>query len=233
MLILFSLLAQIALAAPAKGWKIFWETPVADGRPVAVLFHAQEDSLLVAVAEAGGGARVDQYSLDGTRQKTGLVRAKGAPGVLRAFDGQLYWRLDGSVAAFSLKDGKPLPAPAAAKGSDFVVTGQGAVLSAEKGGLFLLVNELYTLEGNRVRRAGEKSGERVCARECVGLWRSSAGAWLTLEGRALLESRGGRFQPLLKLAERASSIAYVYRKDAKEDLIVVALPSGKLVGYRR
>ncbi len=204
--------------------------------------------------------RVDRVSLDGKREKKEVAKAPGAPGPLRAFDGNLYWIAGEQVKSFSpegkqvneltISGGQGDPVDIAVGsgliylgmpngsllqiiGKKTTVAAQGAPIS----GLFLLADTLFVLRGTRFESlglSGAKSTKLFCELNCHGLERTSAGQWLTVQAGRVLELEGGRAEPLLSTGKEIGRLAYVYRKEAKDDFFVLPFPQdGMIRAYRK
>ncbi len=178
------LLASLAFAAPKKpeppASQELWSLAFPAAEPVAVFFDAASSSLLVSLAEKGGGGRVDRVTLEGKLDQARVARGEGRPGPLRAFGPQIYWISGPEVRSFgpngNVSEGSVPPelgAPvdiAVGRGNNiYVGTASGALYRPVAGavrapelrgdpvtGIFLLDDTLYLLRGTRLQalRAG-------------------------------------------------------------------------------
>ncbi len=249
------------LAALAFAREPLWTYSFQDGKPTAVFFDVQTTSLFVSV-NAGAQARVDQFSVDGKRLKKGVLQKKGVAGPLRTFAERLYWIVGQEVLRWSEEQGQevigvlpadlgqPTDLAVGSKERVFVGSSGGALyLLPEKKvvapgapitGLFLLVDRLFLLRGKDLESvrvasdfARKQEIKNFCG-SCVGIERSSEGTWLTVDSEGIREVgvKGGTvFSPLPELAGR---LAYLYRKDPKDDQVIVPLPkAGELRAFRK
>lgn len=229
-MIVFALLFSIsafAAGSPEK-WPEAWRAQL-DGAPAAVAFDIAGESLLVSLQE-GGEARLDRYSLKGEPVAKGILRTKGEAGAVARYDQSIFWLVDGAVKKATLPKGK-LEAVASVPGNGFrslTVNREGAPVADDASAVFLLVEELFVARGKNTL-ATAKTTERICQRSCRGLARSSEGEWLTVEGRSVVAAKGGKFRTLFTAPFEGDGIAYVFRKDQTQDLVLLWSHAQKLL----
>jgi hypothetical protein len=254
---LFLALTAFSAEKPGVNPTELWALEFPGASPEAVFFDAASGALFVSL-RAGASARVDRVSLGGRREKEAVARAEGAPGPLRAFDGALYWIAGDQVRSFgpsgnriatkSVPEGHggAVDIALGPSGQIYLGMGDGPVLRLEDGkttveskggavsGLFLLESTLYVLRGARLQllKEGKRRMEDFC-QDCRWLERTSAGRWLTVRGKEILEIAGTRHRVLLAPGKGIGRPAFVFRKDPKEDFFVLPFPGeGAVRAYR-
>jgi hypothetical protein len=192
---------------------------------------------------------VDRWSLEGKLTQASVASAKGTAGPLRAYDGKVYWAVGNSLWRFVLAEARlelvtEAPGTIAdiaigAGGKVYLGTKEGGLYEksgkrltlknqgAEVTGLFFLESSLFVLREKTLENAGHSS--IICSSLCRGLERSSSGAWITASGAKILEVNGKKNRVLANLPEAPGRISYVYRRDPKDDFLVIPLPDSHVL----
>lgn len=236
----FLFFALCALAAP---WKEQWQAAV-PGQPRAAYFLVASGEILVA-SEHEGVSSLLRYATDG--QLLGVfVREEGKAGPIRSYGDRIYWAVAGRIYSYAA-DGsgrreESVPGEVNdiafdSKGKMFVAGPKGvthdgkSIATGATEGLFNLAGELFLLSGGLVRSLSGAGKPEKCA-DCRGLERGSDGRWISAQGRRVLRI-GRNSDEMAKENSSLGRFAYVYRKDTKEDLLVIPLPDEKkLKAYR-
>jgi hypothetical protein len=215
-------------------WPVSFEIALEE-TPRAVAFDAGRRALLVALDDGKGNAHVDQYSLAGKLEKKGLVKASGTAGPLRTYGEKIFWLVSNRLVD---ETAKPLefygddvtvmrggnPATAGAKGL-MGLAAQGPDLKNATG-IYQKNDAFFVLhDGDQLSEAGKIGQQKICPKDCRWLEINSKGEWLTVGGNEIF--RAGK--AWLKLPSAPGRPAYIFRKETKEDFIVVPFPAEKKV----
>ena len=240
---------MVTTAHAADSLKEKWSAKVEGGEPVAVFFDAATASVFASV-KTSSGARVDQFSAEGQLLRKNVVRASGSAGALRAYDGKIYWVAGDSLWRFApgaRRAEKVAKLPAAGV-RDLAVDKDGKVYyathasgttvgkGADATAVLLLEKDLFILRGGELFVAEQGSqAERthllLCksTAPCQGLERSSGGAWIVAEGSELKSVSAKENRVVATLPSVPGRLGYIYRKDAKEDLVVIPFPDAHTI----
>lgn len=240
-----------AVFAQAGDIFVGWGALTPGNAPRAVFYNAATDSLFVSM-DSAKGPLVEQWGMEGQKiSDVFSLHEKKTAGALRAYDGKIYWAVGNTVWRFT-PEGKEAKAVAEVPGSitDIAIAGNGALyIGTAEGviyknskdekfntgskvtGLFFLENTLFALREKTLDKIQGDSvvSEKICSSPCRGLERSSAGEWIMTEGKALRIKK--RVADTFK--HEPGRFAYVYRRDPKDDLLVVPFPDfGGLQAYK-
>ena len=207
--------------------------------PKAAFFYVHTGEILVAA----GDTEAELFRLSHEGKLLGsFASEKGPPGPIRAFGERVYWIVGGKIVSYSA-DGKGRKVEGDFPGSTDLafdskgrlhvaseagVEAGGAKVHAEpSSGLFSLGGGLHSLTG-KGWIAPLSGGAAVKGCACVGLERASNGQWLTADNKGV-HSVGKGKETIVKSAYPPGRIGYLYRKDPKEDLLLVPVPEEKRV----
>jgi len=240
----FTLLMAVILPSGSAfaAWKQVWETKV-PGRPLAAFFHAADGKIFVATQTEKKSA-VWAVSDAGTLSEDAIIEEKGNAGPLRAGGGRLYWAVGGKVISFTPEGGKKkeegkftdeiLDLTVDPKGQVYLAGAKGLLLGEKViqpkavHGLLFLAMDLYTLnEGKVVATRNSSSPLTVCAAGCKWLERSPDGSWITVRGNQVVAV--GKKETVLAEGKGLGKPAYVYRRESKDDLLIVPYPEEGMV----
>lgn len=233
----------------ASVWSLAWEVPL-DGRPQAAFFSGATGEVIVSVQGTDGRASLQSLSDTGKVVEKRLAVEAGQAGPLRAYGERIYWNVGKKVFSLPLKGGRtkveaevggPLHDIALSRKGELYLAGPSGLmfgdrqlLTLEVNGLFFLGTDLHALQAGKSVVEVMKSESKVknlCDGSCVGLERASDGTWLTVKGKTVL---GGSNNVLLTLPSAPGRLAYIYRRETRDDLIVLPFPDeGKVRAYKR
>lgn len=227
----------------AAEWKKSWELAL-DAKPRAAFFSVAEDAVLLSVEKKE--AEMLKISSDGKKREEFLIRKKGAAGPIRAYGDRLYWAVGDKVSSFTLsgagvkEEGRAhfvIEDLALNRKGEIEVAGAGGVarLGEKKAipspavtGLFQGQDTLYVLQEGKTLLAIPGSSRPLCSGGCRGLERASDGSWVTVQGNDVIRVGKGR-EVLVAGKSPPGRIAYVYRRETKDDLIIVPYPDERVV----
>jgi hypothetical protein len=104
--------------------------------------------------------------------------------------------------------------------------------SASSRGLFFLGTDLHWLKnGGAVVSLTFPSPAKICASNCKWLERAPDGSWITVRGNQVVAV--GKKERVLAEGQGIGKPAYVYRRESKDDLLVIPFPDeGMVRAYR-
>jgi len=247
--VLFLLLAVVTLSPKAQcaPWKQVWETKV-PGKPVAAFFHAADGKIYVAAQRSEAKSAVWALSDLGALSTKALLEESGVAGPLRAGGGRLYWAVGEKVISFT-PGGERKKEEARVSGEIFDIAvdpkgevyvaglrgffrGEILVDPASSHGLFFLGTDLNWLkDGRAVVSLSSPSPVKICPTSCKWLERAPDGSWITVRGNQVVTV--GKKERVLAEGKGIGKPAYVYRRESKDDLLVIPFPDeGMVRAYR-
>ncbi len=233
---LFLFLASVALA----DWKPVWKLET-QGAPKTVFFDASSGKIFLSV-ESGKKAWVERISYEGKSEET-IAKGDAPAGPLRAYGGRIYWGAGGKVFSFGPEGEKKKVEAEIPSITDIALDAKGILYVASEAGVYSQgkvifskpVTSLLYLQSLHIFSQGKiivDSKESLFC-DCLGLERAPLGGWFTAEGKKIVRRNGKTKEVLLVASSPPGRLGYLYRRETKEDLLLVPRPDGKVLeAYR-
>lgn len=245
MISLFFLLLGPAIALSAD-WAQQWEAKV-PGKPAAAFFSAGNGKIYVSTNLNSGRAAVYALTDTGQLEAKAIIEADGTAGPLRGNGDRILWAAGNQILSFTAEGEKrKVEATAESAPIDLAVDGKGKIFWGLKSGLFtegkrilgvpvqglfFWGSDLFLLNDGKALQSAfdpKVKSEVICSGQCSGLERIPDGSWLTVKGKnAISAGKGNRI--LVSGKTVPGKPAYLYRRETKEDLLILPVPGEGVV----